>query len=102
MFPFVSTITELAAECSFPVGEAMSVGCMVAGGEFFGFIMGMSFETLLDGYKKEWSRIVILVCILLTAVSSCILFRVKESLNKQKFEQKSTRDLAALKMEDGI
>lgn len=87
LYPFFTTMAELATEIAFPVGDATSSGFVLAGGELFGFVAGMILEAVVDGTQKSRSRAVVGVCMGCIALGIVILLFVKEDLRKEKFEE---------------
>lgn len=48
IFPFLTTILDLASQTTFPIGEATSGGSLLFGGQTFGFVMIIIFSIFID------------------------------------------------------
>jgi MFS-type transporter involved in bile tolerance (Atg22 family) len=87
LFPYVTTVVELATEIAFPVGEATSGGTTLAAGQLLGFVLGLTLGLLFDGKSKEKSRIGAGIYTGVLQIGATVLFWVKEDLRKQKREK---------------
>lgn len=100
LFPFITTMTELSTETAFPVGEATAGGTLLGGGQFFGFILGLSIQLLFDGHSKGKARIGAAIYMFFMLVGVFFLLFVKQDLRKQKYEEEETEKRKLLKSEE--
>ena len=84
LFPYITTVVELATEIAFPIGEATSGGTLLSAGQLLGFVLGISLQFLLDGKTKLYSRIGAGIMVTLMLLGALVMLWVKEDLRKHK------------------
>jgi hypothetical protein len=90
MFPYLATMSDFASETAFPIGEAISTGTLLFGGQLFGVLASLVMSLFVfDGKSIAMTRhgeLVILIIMILGVVclhlSKSILKRTEYEKNK--------------------
>jgi hypothetical protein len=88
IFPYLSTMTDFASETAFPVGEAISSGTLLFGGQVFGVISSLLMSLFIfDGesmVKTHYGEAIIFVIMFLGVIC---LHLSKSILRRSAYEQ---------------
>ena len=86
IFPYLTTMTDFASNTAFPVGESLSGGSILFGGQIFGVIFAILYSLFIfDGKSLTKSRIGCAFLLLLVAMGGIVLVFSKEKLKRSEY-----------------
>jgi hypothetical protein len=72
IFPYLTTMTDFASETAFPIGEAISSGTLLFGGQLFGVVLSLVMSLFVfDGKsidKTHFGEVIIFIIMVLGVV----------------------------------
>ena len=87
VFPLISTITDWAAQSTFPVGEGTSGGSLLFGGYTFGSISTLLFGIYIGHDDRiERSRITIIIFLVFIILSFLFMILADSQLKRKDYE----------------
>lgn len=86
IIPYLTTMIDFASETSFPIGESISGGLLLFGGQILAVIVSFLFNQFLFGSKEIYKiRISLFVIILVFFIGGILLHFCKLILKRNDF-----------------
>ena len=97
VFPYLTTMTDFASETAFPVGEAISSGSLLLGGQIFGIICSIITSTFFfDGISLLRTRLGCGFEAFMVMIGGMILALSEEKLRRSEYEKSKREEKQSL------